>query len=160
MNQAGTFADISLQSGIDFLEDGRGFAIGDFDQNGTLDFGITSNQRPRFRIATLQTDSKAQVGNFVRVRLVGGNKKATASTSLSSRDPVGAILIVKTANSTRMFQLSRGEGFSSQNSNTLHIGIGEDTQIERLEIRWPSGKITVKDRIYAGSLVKVRETEN
>ena len=128
-----------------------------------MDLGIISNQKPRFRIAKLNAAhpvSANSAGKYVKVKLVGGNQTATANPKLSPRDPVGATLIAKTENSTRMFQLSIGEGFSVQNSQTLHIGLGEDTQIDELKICWPSGRTTVETGIPAGSRVEIFETEN
>lgn len=163
LNQQGKFKDATLISGIDFLEDGRGFAVADFDRDGLVDLGIVSNQNPRFRIARLnvaESDKPDFAKSFVRIRLIGGNASSAADQTLSPRDPVGAILIAKTASSTRMFQLARGEGFSAQNSQFVHIGLGDDAKIEELEIRWPSGRITVKQEILAGSSVKILESEN
>ena len=162
-NRKGTFEDTSLTSGVDFLEDGRGFAVADFDNDGQLELGIISNQKPRLRIAQLNTDhpeSAGSGGKHVKIRLVGGNQTATANPGLSPRDPVGATLIARTKSSTRMFQLSIGEGFSVQNSGTLHIGLGEDPQIDEMKIRWPSGRTTVETGIPAGSRVEIFETEN
>jgi len=164
MNRAGQFDDVSLVSGIDFNEDGRGFAFGDFDKDGNLELGIVSSQSPRVRIAKANDGvgltAKDDSHRWVKIRLFGGNETAAPNAELSPRDPVGAILIARTASSTRMFQLARGEGFSTQNSQTIHIGLGEDPKIDELKIRWPSGRITVEEGIMAGSSVKFLETEN
>lgn len=164
MNLAGRFDDVSLVSGIDFTEDGRGFAFGDFDKDGHLDLGIVSNQSPRVRIAKANDGSgltsNADSHRWVKIRLIGGNETAMPNAEFSSRDPVGAILVARTASTTRMFQLARGEGFSAQNSQTMHLGLGKDPKIVELKIRWPSGRITVEKDIMSGSSVKILETEN
>lgn len=165
MNRAGRYDDVSLVSGIDFTEDGRGFAFGDFDKDGNLELGIVSNQSPRVRIAkatdnAAPTVSKDDSYRWVKIRLIGGNETAAPNLELSPRDPVGAILVARTASSTRMFQLARGEGFSVQNSQTMHIGLGKDTKIDKLTIRWPSGRTTVHPDIMAGSSIRILETEN
>ena len=163
LNREGEFQDVSLTSGVDFLEDGRGFAVADFNKDGRLDLGIISNQKPRFRIAQLNTahpSSDDSAEKYVKVRLVGGNHTNKANPKLSPRDPVGATLIAKTGNSTRMFQLSIGDGFSAQNSRTVHIGLGEAPQIDELTIHWPSGRTTAKTGIMVGSKVEIFETEN
>ena len=51
-----------------------------------------------------------------------------------------------------------GEGFASQNSRTLLIGIGEHEVAEQIRIRWPSGRSTELGEVAAGSLVTVFET--
>lgn len=94
----------------------------------------------------------------VQVRLIGGNETADSSATLSPRDPVGAILVAKTGSQSRMFQLSSGEGFSVQNSRQVSIGLGDNTQIDELEVRWPSGKISLKKNIQAGARIEIHET--
>ena len=137
------------------MEDGRGFVVCDLNNDGTRELGIISNQQPRFRIAKLNAEVKKK--SHVKVKLVGGNTKAEPSVDLSPRDPVGAILVVKTGSQTRMFQLSSGEGFSIQNSRTVNIGLGDFTQIDELEIRWPGGKTTVKKGIVGGTTLEIHE---
>lgn len=164
LNRQGNFDDVTLVSGIDFLQDGRGFAVGDFDNDGIVELGIISNQQPRFRIVHLHPEDPAQKSrqakSFVSIRLVGGNQQAGSNENLSPRDPVGAILHVKTGKTTRTFQLSRGEGFSSQNSQAVHIGLGDNSKVDQLKIRWPSGRITVETDILAGSRLQIFEVEN
>ncbi|QEG23271.1 CRTAC1 family protein [Mariniblastus fucicola] len=163
LNRAGTFEDATLTSGVDFTEDGRGFAVCDLNNDGILEMGIVSNQSPRFRIAQFNDQKlggNQATGGSVRIRLIGGNQSATPNMKLSPRDPVGAIVIAKTDNQTRMFQLSRGEGFSSQNSHFVHVGLGDRSQIDQLEIRWPSGKITVEEGILDGSEIEISEPRN
>lgn len=155
-NVAGSFEDQTLQSGIDFLEDGRGFVLCDLDKDGVLELGIVSAQGPRFRIASKQRAKGDR--SFVSVKLVGGNQKAVSDESLSPRDPVGTILVARTGSESRMFQLSSGEGFSVQNSREVFIGLGNFGQIDKLEVRWPSGRISVRKDILAGTRIEITET--
>jgi hypothetical protein len=37
-------------------------------------------------------------------------------------------------------EVSGGSGFCAQNQRRLHFGLGKTTAIDRVEIRWPSGK--------------------
>ena len=152
------FEDFSLRSGADFTEDGRGFVVFDFDNDGAVDLGVVSNQNPRFRL--LQNKLAADSAGFVKLRLVGGNKTATPSVDFSPRDPIGATVSVTTSQHNRLFRLSVGEGFSVQNSRTIHIGMGAESQIDQLKIRWPSGKITVETEIEVGSTVEISENRN
>lgn len=161
LNKNGTFVDQTLVSGVDYREDGRGFVVSDFDRDGLLDMGIVSTQSPRFRIAKLSNlPSRPNSHNYVEIRLVGKNGTREPRENESPRDPVGATLRAKTASNTRMFQLSGGEGFSVQNSRAIHIGLGGLSKIDELEVRWPSGNITVKKNIPANTRLVIEETAN
>ena len=58
------FANISAVSGFDFLDDGRGLALCDWDHDGDLDVWVTNRNAPRVRF--LRNDVPA--GRRFRVR--------------------------------------------------------------------------------------------
>jgi WD40 repeat protein len=49
-NGDGTFSDISGAVGLDFLEDGRAFAIADFDHDGRLEVFLKNRNAPQLRV--------------------------------------------------------------------------------------------------------------
>ncbi len=154
LQRKGNFKDLTLVSGADFREDGRGFVLFDYDNDGRMDLGVTSPNSPRFRILKNQIESS---GNFVSLQLVGGHDSSEPTTEWSSRDAFGARVIATIGETKRMFQLSGGEGLAGQNSNRIHIGLGDSQQVDRLEIKWPSGKVTVKESVKTGTRLTVSE---
>ncbi len=153
------FTDVSLISGMDFKEDGRGFSIFDFDHDGWLDLAITSPNFPRFRIVKNKFSEQPNLANrkSVLVSLVGGADSSMPQTDWSSRDAIGARIEVEIGNTVRAFQSSCGEGLSSQNSSRVHVGMGTHDKIDRLTVHWPSGKKTSLTNLNAGSTITVRE---
>lgn len=151
------FDDATLASGIDFRDDGRGFALLDFDNDGAMDIGLISNQHPRFRLLRNNLSGSADQGGFAKIRLVGGNETADPSPEFSSRDATGAMLRVKIGDQIRAFRLGCGEGLSSQNSNEVHIGLGGAKSIDELTINWPSGRTSKLGPLKAGSATLVSE---
>jgi hypothetical protein len=158
LSSNGNFADATTVSGADFREDGRGFVLFDFDQDGWIDMGVSSAQEPRFRIMrNMIGENENALGHSVSVRLVGGHTGTDSQEQWSSRDPIGAELIVKIGETQRAFRLSAGEGLSSQNSKWVHIGMGDSNKIDQIEIAWPSGKKTTHANIAAGERVTLFE---
>lgn len=158
LQRDGNFDDVTLVSGVDFREDGRGYALFDFDRDGFLDIAIMSPNRPRFRIAKNNIGSRQEAKNgFVEVQLVGGQSSAEPSSEWSSRDAYGASVLVTTGETKRLFQLSCGEGLSSQNSNRIHIGLGQLKMIDKIEVRWPSGKNSIRENVAVGERITVFE---
>jgi hypothetical protein len=154
------FKDMTLVSGVDFREDGRGFVLFDYDRDGWLDLGITSPNYPRFRIARNRIGDHPAIKNgFVEVKLIGGQNSTEPSTRWSPRDPFGARVMVTCGETKRMFQLNCGEGVSVQNANRIHIGMGKIPKIDKLEVFWPSGKTTVRENIESGSRISLLENE-
>lgn len=154
----GNFEDVSLVSGADFREDGRGFVLFDFDHDGWLDMGIISPQRPRFRILrnTIGDDEVAP-NQAVFLNLVGGNQSSEPDFEWSARDAYGAKVLVTLGDTRRMYQSSCGEGFSIQNSKWIHVGLGQNKQIDRIDVTWPSGKKTHYENVPAGARITLFE---
>lgn len=155
MRVDGNYKEKTLISGMDFREDGRGFVLFDYDNNGWLDIGVVSPNKPRFRILRNRFGDSAKVkpANYLSVQLVGGHDSSEPTTEWSPRDPFGATLKVTSGEQVRMFQLSGGEGLSSQNSSRVHIGLGQNEKVDRVEVNWPSGKTTVKENVDAGRVM-------
>ena len=49
-NRDGTFSDVSGAVGMDFLEDGRAFALADFDHDGRLEVFLKNRNGPQLRL--------------------------------------------------------------------------------------------------------------
>jgi len=125
------FSNIAAVSGLDFLDDGRGLAVVDWDQDGDLDLWMTSRIAPQLRF--LRNDVPAE-NHFLALRLVGHP---------SNRDAIGARVELTVRQGTprlRVKTLRAGEGFLSQSSKWLHFGLGRSAAIDRVVVRWPHGQ--------------------
>ena len=96
-NRDGTFSDVSGAVGLDFLEDGRAFALADFDHDGRLEVFLKNRNGPQLRL--LQNVMK-DLAPSIAFRLRG---------SKSNRDAIGAAITVETESGrqTRMLQPDR-----------------------------------------------------
>ncbi|QEG20168.1 CRTAC1 family protein [Mariniblastus fucicola] len=157
----GNFSDVSLVSGADDTADGRSFALLDFDRDGWTDIAMMGLNAPRFRlyrneIGDLYPDRKAY-----RFRLVGGLTGSEASTDqLSNRDAIGAKVKI-TFSSGRVYSLHKqaGEGFASQNSEVLSIGVRPGEEVEKLEVSWPGGTKTEVGKIDMSGIQVIQEID-
>ncbi|MDD9937205.1 MAG: ASPIC/UnbV domain-containing protein [Myxococcales bacterium] len=161
LNRAGErFAEVSGISGIDHQADGRAVAWLDFDRDGWLDLVVVNANAPLtqlYRNRLGEVGSKPP-GRMVAVRLVGANRAAVPDPERSPRDGYGARVVLELSDGTRLLrELRAGEGFASQNSSTLRIGIGPDASVDALTVRWPSGQQQRFAPIEAGQLLTVHE---
>lgn len=152
----GQFANMSPVSGIDSSADGRAFVILDFDRDGDQDIALVNANDPVFELFQNNTADRGKAGNFVAVRLVGGATPANA-TGWSNRSAVGAKLIAEVGERKLLRETHAGEGLGAQNSATMLIGIDVANRVDRLEVRWPSGRIQHISDIQAGTLLTVHE---
>ena len=128
-NRDRTFSDVSGAVGLDFLEDGRAFAVSDFDHDGRLEIFLKNRNGPQLRL--LKNVIK-DLGPSIAFRLRG---------SKSNRDAIGAAITVETEVGRQTRLLQAGSGFLSQHTKELFFGLGEAKGPVRASIRWPSGLV-------------------
>jgi tetratricopeptide (TPR) repeat protein/peroxiredoxin len=128
-NGDGTFADVSGVAGLDFVEDGRAFALADFDHDGRLEIFLKNRNAPQLRVLhNVMQELPASISFSLR-----GTK--------SNRDAIGATVILHTEVGSQTRQLQAGSGFLSQHSKELFFGLGKAKGPVRASIRWPSGLV-------------------
>jgi hypothetical protein len=122
-----SFKEISAAAGVDNDRDGRGLAMADFDGDGRLEFfQANANQEP-----ILYRNVTTPAGNWIQLDLAG---------TVSNRDAIGARITVKTAAGKTVFrEVDGGNAYAGQSTRRVHIGLGAETAVESLEIRWPNG---------------------
>jgi hypothetical protein len=76
----------------------------------------------------------------------------------SNRSAIGAEVRLFWDGHQQVQQVSGGSGFCSQNQRRLHFGLGKNPQIEKVEIRWPSGNMQTIQKPVAGQVYKIKES--
>jgi tetratricopeptide (TPR) repeat protein/peroxiredoxin len=126
-NRDGTFSDVSGIVGLDFIEDGRTFALADFDQDGRVEVLLKNRNGPQVR---LLKNVMANLGPAIAFRLQG--KK-------SNRDAIGASVTLETDSGRQTLFVQAGSGFLAQHSKELFFGLGKQQSAVKATIQWPSG---------------------
>jgi hypothetical protein len=107
----------------------RGLALGDLDGDGRLDLVINNADTA----PTVLRNVTAGAGHWLELLLVGD------VTKRCPRDAVGASVYLTSGKVKQRQDVISGGGYASQNDMTLHFGLGANSSIERLEIKWPDG---------------------
>jgi len=128
--QGRRFEDVSTKAGDFFQQDwvGRGSAIADYDGDGNLDLAVL---RLNDRVALLH-NAQAARSNWLSVELNGRN---------SNRDAIGATVIVRTKSASWRRDRMSSASYLSCDQGCLHFGLGSHTNVESIEVRWPSGSV-------------------
>lgn len=108
-----------------------GVAMGDYDNNGWLDI-LLANTINESETNSLYRNTGSG-NNWVKINLVGVDSNTSA---------VGAkVSLTSTINGTSVTQVryvSAASGYCSQNSYTVHFGLGDSDIIDEVTIKWPS----------------------
>jgi tetratricopeptide (TPR) repeat protein len=128
-NRDGTFSDVSAVVGLDFLEDGRAFALADFDHDGRLEVLLKSRNAPQLRLLKNEIE---ELPPSIAFRLQG---------TKSNRDAIGASITIESGSLRQTRMLQAGSGFLSQHSKDLFFGLGETNGPVHATVLWPSGAV-------------------
>jgi len=142
-NGDGTFTDVSHVNGAALIEDGRGLSVFDYDRDGQLDLLLRNYRQP----AQLLHNTGAS-GHWLQLKLVG---------TRSNRDAVGARITVRSAGRSQLRQVSCGSGYLSNHSLVQHFGLGDAAEAQQIEIRWPSGAVTMLEHVPADQRLTATE---
>lgn len=155
--QGQSFSDVSALSGLDNIADSRGFAVLDFDRDGWQDLALVNANEPMFNLYRNDMAASGYQGGMLAIRFVGGNKSNAANTSFACRDGYGARVTVDLGATQLIREHRCGDGWSTQNTATMVIGIGSHQNIPKLTVKWPSGKSVSTEDIPEGTLLTVYE---
>jgi tetratricopeptide (TPR) repeat protein len=128
-NGDGTFSDASAVLGLDFIEDGRSFALADLEHDGRLEIVLKNRNAPQVRILK---NIMRELPPSIAFHLQGKQ---------SNRDAIGASITIETEKGRQSRMLQAGSGFLCQHSKDVFFGLGQTKGPVRASIRWPSGLV-------------------
>lgn len=124
---AGQFKEVAQLVGVTDVYDGRSIALADFENRGVLDAVVANERGPLL----LYRNTVSPGNHWIEFELEGRQ---------SNRSAIGAQLTVTWNGQRQVQEVSGGSGFCAQNQRRLHFGLGKTAAVDRVEIRWPSGK--------------------
>ena len=124
----GRFTEVAQLVGVTDVYDGRSVALADFENRGVLDAVVANQNGPLL----LYKNTGAPGNGWIEFELQG---------TKSNRSAIGAQVRVFWNGMQQVQEVSGGSGFCAQNQRRLHFGLGKAAGIDRIEIRWPSGKV-------------------
>lgn len=140
------FADVSAECGEDFDQEfiGRGAAVGDYDNDGDMDI-LVLNLNSR---ALLLRNDGGNRNNWLIIRTVG---------TRSNRCGIGARIRLTAGGLTQIANVKSGSSYLTTSDLRVHFGLRKETEVRRIEIRWPSGRIQQLTRVKANQILTVEE---
>jgi len=111
----------------------NGAAYSDLDNDGDLDL-IVNNINDEATL--LENESKRdESNNYISLKLKGNEEH---------RNPTGTKVIVYAGERQFVKEFSVVKGFQSSSTHKLHFGLGNSSDIDSIQVRWPDGKIQLE----------------
>jgi hypothetical protein len=144
-NVGGRFEDVSKAAGPDFWEAvraHRGCAFADFNGDGRIDVVTSSlGDRPE-----LWENVSPGANTWLIVKLRG---------TRSNRDGIGAV--IRIGGQTNHMQPT--VGYASSSHFGVHFGTGLRREVERIDVRWPSGIRQTLRNVKTNQVLEIQEAE-
>jgi hypothetical protein len=125
-NSGGALKNVSADSGPAFAKpmSARGLALGDFNNDGSVDALISCNDEP----PVLLQNNAGRENHWLGLKLIG--KK-------SNIDAVGAVVTYQAGDLKRTRMKVGGGSYLSSHDPRMVLGLGKRTKLDWVEIKWP-----------------------
>jgi hypothetical protein len=154
----GQFEDVSLiaGSGITAAAPARGFAVGDYDNDGNLDAIVNCvNAGPQL----LHCESTLK-RNWVKIRTVGTRSNRTgigARIKVVAQTNTPAVGAKAGSPLVQIDEVRSSNGYYSASDLRIHFGLGDAKKVDLVEIRWPSGAVDILKDLNVNCLHVIQE---
>ncbi|HZQ43666.1 MAG TPA: CRTAC1 family protein [Acidobacteriaceae bacterium] len=125
-------------TGLAKLATSRGMAYGDLFNDGHIDVVVNNLDGA----PSLFRDVAKNDNHWISFKLVGALSTEPGKHG-SPRDAVGASIFVTADGFTQRQDVLAGGSFASSPDQRPHFGLGNAKKIEKIEVRWPSGKVEI-----------------
>jgi len=120
-------------------------AIGDFNNDGFLEIVVNNSNNQNSSFWHNQTVSN---NKWLKVKLNGIN---------SNKDGVGSVIEIAINGAKQYRYTLCGEGYLSQNSSTEVFGLGNNTQVDYVKVKWLSGIEDIIYNVNSNQLIEITE---
>jgi hypothetical protein len=142
-----TFSNMSEEWGLNLPTFSNGAACADLDLDGDLDLVINNINDEALVYKNKSIEKKEKNSNFIRIKLKGEPKNP---------EGIGSWIEIYYGHSqNQVYEMSLYKGYISTFEAVAHFGLGKETLIDSIIVKWPNGKIHQVKNIAANQLITI-----
>ncbi len=150
------FENVSATWGLAHTGVSFGSATGDLDGDGDLDL-LYCNYQAGPTLLRNDNDSGHRLVCSLQGRANPLEALSLSKGTRSNRFGIGATITVETAGGTQVRPITLGRGFMASSEPIAHFGLGDETEIRRLTVTWPSGAVQTFENLAADQRLTITE---
>lgn len=146
----GRFKNVTAGCGpaAQIVESSRGCAFGDYDNDGDIDVLIMNMNAAPSLLKNYINEERRKGNNWIKLKLAG---------TKSNRSAIGARVRLRTSRLLLTQEITSQSSYYSHNDSRLHFGLGSESKIDYIEIRWPNGSTEVIKEVAVNRIVMIKE---
>lgn len=142
------FENVTEKWGLSIPSHSNGSIYGDLDNDGDLDIVVNNSNMPAF---LFRNESQSRpASHFIELAFEGEG---------TNRFALGAQVSLTIGDRYLYQELAPMRGFQSCIDQKLHFGLGEVELIDKLEVQWPDGSLTILQNVEVDQLLILRQNE-
>ena len=141
-----TFTKVMQDWGLDEPSWSNGAAFGDLDNDGDLDLVINNVDGPAFIY-----ENRQAVKNYLRIKFTGSAENPMA---------LGTKVHIYHGGKYQYQQHYTSRGYRSSMEPVMHFGLGRDTLIQKVEIIWPDGRMSMLNNVKSNQTLDLKHIES
>ena len=152
LNASGAFKDVSNEANFNDFLSATSLIAADLDRDGDLDLLQTLKDNPEIKTPAIlhenQLEQLTNKGNYlvVKPRMAEMNHWA-----------IGAVVKIKAGNLNCMRLITAGTSFYGQEPAEAFFGVGTNTMVEKVEIYWPDGRISIYENVATNQVIELTD---
>lgn len=140
-----SFKNVSYDWGLGQNSYSNGSAYADLDQDGDLELIVNQIHGDVLLYKNLSAGKPGS--NWLQVKLMGSPQNPAGT---------GAKVRIQAGGQLQYLEMTPTRGFFSSSEHLLHFGLGNAASVDKLEIRWPDGKVQQVPNIPANQRLTLK----